>query len=405
MAAAYKMAKCFMKCTTHPQAHLFCEGFNDWEFGDAARKKYGRPGDGHKPHSKMAELETRMRICPRQNKVCQIECWSQERSGFSMPMHGFDRVQADPLKFDVKKAMYKLYEYYKENGNEDPHADWGESLMEKMKGSTAPRFWLPVCDSDQGYVHIVDWGHQGRFWSKNIDRRSFPLSCGGFRSEETKTFIKAMGLGNWDGEASFGLNPFYKVYAPKVRNRHTRHPALLLFPSSSSFSNMTQSLSGIIEAPLDSFLAFCALGIQYPQEDTQFVRIGQLRIRREESRLCEPVIEETQGMSWYIANLYFCEKSEAAKELFRIQGVSGKIIGLSTVKNHLELCRRWVSTENARFLHAEDEVGKGDQSIKGFNAGYSVADVQGGKGGSGLRPIRRSRVGKETDLKRAEEAK
>jgi hypothetical protein len=215
MAASYRAAKCFMKCTTHAQAPLFCEGFNDWEFSPAAREEYGTPGDGHSPRSPKAELERQMRVCPRPDKVCQIECWSQEKRGFSMPMHGFSTVQGPPLNFDVKQAMVRLYEYYKTNGNADPHIDWGSNQSGKLKGG-APRFWLPVCDSDAGYVHIADWGHQGNHLSDNVDRRGFPLSCGSYRSDETEEFMRAVGMTNYDPKASFPLDPLYKVYAPKV---------------------------------------------------------------------------------------------------------------------------------------------------------------------------------------------
>lgn len=216
MAASYRSAKCFMKCNSHPQANLFCDGFNDWEFSAAARQKHGDPGDGHAPQSPKADLERQMRICPRPDKVCQIECWSQEKRGFSMPMHGFASVQGAPLNFDVKDAMARLYEYYKARGNADPYLDWGGDALGDLEDG-APRFWLPVCDSDAGYVHIADWGHQGNHLSDNVDRRAFPLSCGNYRSDETEEFVRAVGMENLAPKPPFPLDPFYKVYAPKVR--------------------------------------------------------------------------------------------------------------------------------------------------------------------------------------------
>lgn len=216
MAASYRSAKCFMKCNSHPQANLFCDGFNDWEFSAAAREKFGDPGDGHDPRSPKADLERQMRICPRPDKVCQIECWSQEKRGFSMPMHGFAAVQGAPLNFDVRNAMTRLYEYYKARGNMDPYLDWGGDAVGDIEGGS-PRFWLPVCDSDAGYVHIADWGHQGNHLSDNVDRRAFPLSCGNYRSDETEEFIRAVGMENVAPQTPFPLDPFYKVYAPKVR--------------------------------------------------------------------------------------------------------------------------------------------------------------------------------------------
>ncbi|KFY08118.1 hypothetical protein V492_06517 [Pseudogymnoascus sp. VKM F-4246] len=347
MGASYRAAKCFMKCNSHPQANLFCEGFNDWEFSDAAREKYGDPGDGHAPRSSKAELESQMRICPRPDKVCQIECWSQEKRGFSMPMHGFSTVQSAPLNFNVQNAMAQLYEYYKARGNVDPYLDWGGNALGDLEGG-APRFWLPVCDSDAGYVHIADWGHQGNHLSDNVDRRAFPLSCGNYRSDETEEFIRAVGMDNVAPQTPFTLDPFYKVYAPKT-------------------------LSAIIRAPLDSFLAFCALGIAYPQDAPPAAAITPFRFQREHSRFCEPIIAETQGMEWYLANEHFCEHSEAAQELFKVQlsTLAKHVTGMGGVVSHKELCARWISSGDQRSVNIETD-----------NGGYVVGvDIESGSGG------------------------
>ncbi|ELR05288.1 hypothetical protein VC83_08249 [Pseudogymnoascus destructans] len=347
MAASYRAAKCFMKCNSHPQANLFCDGFNDWEFSAAAREKYGDPGDGHDPQSPKSDLERQMRICPRSDKVCQIECWSQEKRGFSMPMHGFHTVQGAPLNFDVKDAMARLYDYYKARGNADPYLNWGGDAVGDMEGG-APRFWLPVCDSDAGYVHIADWGHQRNHLSDNVDRRAFPLSCGNYRSDETEEFIRAVGMENLATEPPFPLDPFYKVYAPKT-------------------------LSAIIQAPLDSFLAFCALGIAYPQDAPHAAAITPFRFQREHSRFCEPIIAETQGMEWYVANMHFCEHSEAAQELFKAQlsTPAKHVSGMGIVVSHKKLCARWENNENEKSVHMETE-----------NGGYIIGvDIERGDGG------------------------
>jgi hypothetical protein len=127
-------------------------------------------------------------------------------------------------------------------------------------------------------------------------------------------------------------------------------------------ANYDQTLSAIIEAPLDSFLAFCALGIAYPQ-DNPAAAVTPFRFKREHSRFCEPIIAETQGMDWYVANLHFCEHSDVAQELFKAQRPTPtKIIaGMGRVVGHKELCSKWVSSENARFVLTEDEVGTGSQ--------------------------------------------
>ena len=117
--------------------------------------------------SELSEVEKNMRICPEPNKVCQVECWSQEKKGWTMPLHGVSNLSKEPLGVDIQQKMKEIYAYYRENGNvspygrsQDPAADMNANLNDLPKTEsppTGPHFWLPVCDSDQGYTHIVDF--------------------------------------------------------------------------------------------------------------------------------------------------------------------------------------------------------------------------------------------------------
>ena len=140
-----------------------------------------------------------------------------------------------------------------------------------------------------------------------------------------------------------------------------------------AYANYDQTLSAIIEAPLDSFLALCALGIAYPQDAPPAAAITPFRFQREHSRFCKPIIDETQGMEWYVANMHFCEHSEAAQELFKAQlsTPAKHVVGMGGVVSHKELCARWASSENGQSVHIETE-----------NGGYSVGvDIEKGRGG------------------------
>ena len=113
----------------------------------------------------MAEAERLMRICPTENKVCQVECWSQERKGWTQPLHNIGQLGTEPLGVDIQSKMGEIYAYYKEHGNVNPHPDDVAAVEDnpaaKITGEArGPHFWLPVCDSDQGYTHIVDFGQQ-----------------------------------------------------------------------------------------------------------------------------------------------------------------------------------------------------------------------------------------------------
>lgn len=80
-------------------------------------------------------------------------------------------------------------------------------------------------------------------------------------------------------------------------------------------------------------------------------------------------------MEWYVANLHFCEHSEAAQELFKAQlsTPAKHVTGMGGVVSHKELCARWASSENEKSVHIETE-----------NGGYSVGvDIEKGQGGRG----------------------
>ena len=254
--------------------------------------------------SGLSEAEKNMRICPEPNKVCQVECWSQEKKGWSMPLHGVNNLGKEPLGVDIQQKMKEIYAYYKENGNaspydqlQDPAKDTEANMSDLPKPGPPPKgphFWLPVCDSDQGYTHIVDFGQQRhskynlKQHSRGLDQRSFPVSCGSFRSDQTVEFMEAMGLTNHRSrDMSRTMDPFFQNYA-------------------------ALDLEVLIEAPLDNFLAFCALGIAYSQNDLMDSRHGEMEISRKGSRWCEPIAQETEGMGWYMANLWFCRKSQSA---------------------------------------------------------------------------------------------
>ena len=83
-------------------------------------------------------------------------------------------------------------------------------------------------------------------------------------------------------------------------------------------------------------------------------------------------------MDWYVANLHFCERSEAAQELFKAQrpAPARLVTGMGSVVGHRELCARWVANENSRFVLAEDEVGKGDHG-KGYFTGFDIKEGTG----------------------------
>jgi hypothetical protein len=215
LSAVYNNNICHMACVTTPHAAELCDGWNEWEFGKLSdRHRQGRPGDKNRtPQSKDQESEKAGRICPRPDKVCQLQCWSQERQGFIMPLHGLMRLMSEPLAFQVHKAMLTIYEQYKEVGNEPPQTSFLGTFNDTSLGAARPAFWLPVCDSDAGYSRIPDFANPAKLWQ---DKKAFPLSCGNWRSSETKAFLEAMKIEPKRPNPGFKVDLFYKKYALKV---------------------------------------------------------------------------------------------------------------------------------------------------------------------------------------------
>lgn len=78
-------------------------------------------------------------------------------------------------------------------------------------------------------------------------------------------------------------------------------------------------------------------------------------------------------MEWYVANMHFCEHSEAAQELFKAQlsTPAKHVTGMGVVVSHKELCARWENSHNEKSVHIETE-----------NGGYIIGvDIEGGRGG------------------------
>lgn len=358
VASNYRKNKCFMKCKYHRHADKLCEGYNEWEF--EPKRLHGQPVDAAPfqtgpPRSGKAQMESELRICPEKNRICQVECWSQEDRGWNTPLYSYQQLTSKPLGINLTEAMLKNYRYYRNHGNSNPHDPKlaTESATKELLGpEPIPGFWLPVCDSDEGYQQIVDFDKQhhsplmiwnARF-SRNLNKRSFPISCGGYRSDATEEFFEAIGMNGYKADFPHRMNRFFKNYAPR-------------------------QIATLIRPPLDNFLAMCNIGIQYPQGDTQDVWNGEMDIRREPSQFCVPVEEETRGMSQLEANLYFCAKSKHARELFKHQGPNERILGLRRVKNHMMLCEEWYRQERIRHSRVyTDEEWKAAHDLAGLRS-------------------------------------
>lgn len=102
--------------------------------------------------------------------------------------------------------------------------------------------------------------------------------------------------------------------------------------------------------PFNHYLAFCELGIKFPQgEDGKIGKWHSVRMNRVDSR-CAQLKEETKDMSETDANFHFCTMSEAGKALFREENLYISHTGLrppipgfkGDSGNHGHMCKTWL---------------------------------------------------------------
>jgi hypothetical protein len=99
--------------------------------------------------------------------------------------------------------------------------------------------------------------------------------------------------------------------------------------------------------PFNHYLAFCELGIKFPQTDDGMMGIlHSASMNRVDSR-CAKLKEETKHMSEVDANFHFCSVSQTAKALFKEEKHFMSYAGLGPPVpdfkgNHWHMCRKWL---------------------------------------------------------------
>jgi hypothetical protein len=182
IGTASRSSGCFIKCNTQENAQDVC---NDTYRGI-----------------------NKSRFCPRPDKVCQVQCWAQWRSGKELELHGLDKLPQNPFNIDIKKELLMNYESFKRDGNKIRT----ESLFWSSPLEAETPYSLPVCDSDAGYVYIGNIYLSG-FHAK----RMFPVSCGDWRSNETHDFYRYAAIDQDSSRYKKGdLQHFYRKTIPKV---------------------------------------------------------------------------------------------------------------------------------------------------------------------------------------------
>jgi hypothetical protein len=181
VSTAARSSGCYIKCNTQILAEVFCNDQRD-------------------------ELN-KVRFCPRPNKVCQLQCWSQEHYAKDRMFWGFDRIDKEPLNIDITQEMRDAYEAFRVFGN---HV--GNDYWDVKPDGNPSHFRLPVCDSDAGYVDVTDFKR-----GDEKQNKAFPASCGTWRSDEVQDFMDFTGLGIESQPFKEGnLHHLYFTIIPRV---------------------------------------------------------------------------------------------------------------------------------------------------------------------------------------------
>lgn len=121
---------------------------------------------------------------------------------------GFDHLEKEPLHISIAQEMRNACESFKTAGNHPVNDFW-----EVLPDGNPSLFRLPVCDSDAGYVDVVDFKR-----TEDGQNKAFPASCGTWRSDEVQDFMEFTGLSNTSKAFERGdLRHLYFIRIPLVR--------------------------------------------------------------------------------------------------------------------------------------------------------------------------------------------
>jgi hypothetical protein len=261
------------------------------------------------------------RSCPPDpnNCACQVECWKVIAGKWDLLWSSshvdalYGQSALSKYELTIEAVMNSSYENYRKTHNDRLLTSEG------LVGSLVDRFYeggravaLPTCAS--GQVIMGDYKKKG--WVRGVarkfipDDKYFPCTCGDWRSNETALFMDAVGMGIGSSDYRAGtVKDIFTNVCPRVCP-HSRIPLL-------GYTNTNQNLLEAKLPPLSHYLAYCALGMRWPQHGDH-----KLRPHLGTDSRCSLIQAETDrlisaGKTEMESNVYFCEQSGFASDVFR----------------------------------------------------------------------------------------
>lgn len=304
------------------------------------------------------------RTCYPDGHACQVQCLTSNarRNNHETPLFGMDNLEKHNLTLPAiltnSVARYEAHKGISLNGNNDP----------LNQATLVEDYGLPVCRSSLFEMGDIDNKLSHNRWKSH---KQFACSCGDWRSSETKAFMNQIGMG---------------IGQSDMINKRSKQTLTLICPRVGfeaphiiSLANFDlQEFKKLL--PATSFLAHCEQGTRMPHkwdswtsEKGKLWGMHQVRMGRTDAR-CPAIKRHTEGMTELEASIWFCQKSEDAKKVFKSEKKHAEVDGGGFAKSHYRKCKQfntqytsyeeptpsWETPLTVEELAAEEAMGDGD---------------------------------------------
>ncbi|KAL5327226.1 hypothetical protein ACEPPN_004918 [Leptodophora sp. 'Broadleaf-Isolate-01'] len=306
-------SKCYQKCANRP---------GDIKAQDACKSKWANADS---------------RYCPEDDEftACQVQCFTTQSTG-NRERTLIGKMALPQYSLSVKQLLKDSLHHYHETGNSPPalgqlagNGTRDILSLDRTLQSEVSGLALPVCYSTS--VKLAEFDNKVHFGLKYNQNQQFPCTCGDWRSNETPDFMARMGLGSNQSDFQTGAaNELFTQICP----HNLKH-----LP------------------PLSRYLAYCSLGIQFPDKSTgkgpasypqdhpdHWVHnMHQIHTSRGAHKHCDAIRAQVQEMDEKSGNIAFCRKEtpemKAVVEEARAHAENGRG---SFVISYKQACRKWM---------------------------------------------------------------
>ncbi|KAK0106583.1 hypothetical protein ONS96_004204 [Cadophora gregata f. sp. sojae] len=318
ITSALANSKCYQKCANRP---------GDIKAQDACKSKW-------------ANVDSR--YCPEDDEftACQVQCFTTQTVG-NRERTLIGKMALPQYALSVKQLLKDSLHHYHETGNAPPAlgqlAGNGSSdilALERTLNTEVSGLALPVCHSAN--VKLTEFDDKIHYGLKYTQNQQFPCSCGDWRSNETQPFLARLGLAA--NQSDFQTGAAKELFTQICPHNLKKH------------------------APLTRYLAYCNLGIQFPDKSTgggpakypsshpdHWVHnMHQIKTGRGAHRHCEVIAEQVNDMDEKAGNMAFCrKKTREMAEVIKEGRAHAENLRGGFVVSYKEACRRFLKDNKA----------------------------------------------------------